>query len=152
MGRATPKPVLDRLAGLPLFSACSRKELEAVARIGAPIVVEPGYLLTRQGRRGFEFFIVLSGEASCQIDGEEVARFGPGDFFGEMSILDRKPRSATVEAASAMEVIAIDSREFTAMLDTAPSTTRKILATLSERLRAAHVSGVAHTVPEPLPS
>ena len=135
--RGIPQRVLDDLARLPVFKACSKRELEAVARIGTAIPVTPGYVLTRQGRVGHEFFIVLRGEASCAIDGREVARFGPGDFFGEMSLIDHQARSATVVAETDMEVIAIDVREFNAMLTTTPAAARAILSTLSLRLRDA---------------
>src|SRR5688572_30072143 len=79
-----PENVLEALAAIPVFSGCSRKELQTVAHLGTPITVEPGYVFTRQGVRGFEFFINLDGTASCTIDGKRVADLDAGEVFGEM--------------------------------------------------------------------
>ena len=137
MARGIPKQVLDRLAELPVFRSCSQRELEAVAKIGTPIPIEPGYVLTRQGRRGHEFFVIVQGEATCTIDDRQVARLGPGEFFGEMSLVEHDVQSATVVADTTMEVIAFDAREFGAMLEQAPSTARTLLGTVAHRLREA---------------
>lgn len=137
MSRTVPKHVLDELAAIPVFASCSKKELQAMASLGTVIDVEPGYVLTRQGRRGFEFFVIIDGEASCSIDGEEVARLGAGEFFGEMGIIERLPRSATVVAETPMQTLVIDSRQFSTMVELAPSTARKLLKAMSERLRKA---------------
>lgn len=135
-----PKTVLEALAQQPVFSSCSQRELESIARIGTKIKIEPGYVLTREGRRGYEFFVVEDGTATCTIDGREVATYGSGDFFGEMSLLEQQPRSATIVADTPMSVIAIDSREFASMLALAPSTSKKIMAALSSRLRDAQAA------------
>ena len=140
MTRRVPPAILDQLAALPLFAGCNRRELEALSRIGTHISVEPGHVLTRQGRLGHEFFVVVQGEAHCAIDGNDVGRYGPGDFFGEMSLLDHQVRSATVTADSPMELLTIDAREFGAMLHEAPTSARRILQTLSERVRAAQAA------------
>ncbi len=132
-----PKSVLESLAAQPVFSSCGPRELEAIARIGTKIEIESGYVLTREGRRGYEFFVVENGTATCTIDGREIATYGPGDFFGEMSLLEQQPRTATIVADTPMTVIAIDSREFASMLAMAPSTSKKIMAALSARLRTA---------------
>lgn len=137
MARGVSKQVLESLAEQPVFARCSSKELEAVARIGTAIVIEPGYVLTREGRRGYEFFVIVEGEASCTIDGAEVATLEQGDFFGEMALLDGGTRSATVTAVTPMKVIVIDSREFSGMIGDAPAAARQIMTKLAERLRAA---------------
>lgn len=137
MARGVSKQVLESLAAQPVFARCSTKELEAVARIGTEILVEPGYLLTREGRRGYEFFVIVEGEATCTIDGTEVATLEQGDFFGEMALLDGGARSATVTALTSMKVIVIDSREFSGMIGDAPAAARRIMSKLAERLRAA---------------
>src|SRR5437899_12441935 len=86
-----PENVLGALAQIPVFSGCTRKELQTVAHLGTPITVEPGYVFTRQGVRGFEFFINLDGTASCTIDGRRVADLDAGDVFGEMGLLEHEP-------------------------------------------------------------
>jgi CRP-like cAMP-binding protein len=124
-----------------VFARCSKKELEAVAKLGTSIKVDPGYVLTREGRRGYEFFVILEGEATCSIDGQPVGTMSAGDFFGEVALLDaQRTRSATVVADTAMEVIVIDSREFSGMLGDAPSAARQIMGKLAERLRNAQTT------------
>lgn len=131
------KKVVESLAKQPVFARCSTKELEAVSRLGTSIIIEPGYVLTREGRRGYEFFVITEGTAGCTIDGERVATLEAGDFFGEVALLDGGTRSATVVAETAMTVIVIDSREFTGMLGDAPTAARQIMSKLASRLRNA---------------
>ena len=137
MTRGSAKETMSALAQQPVFARCNKKELEAVAKIGTPIVIEPGYVLTREGRRGYEFFVILEGSASCTIEGERVGTMSEGDFFGEVALLDGGTRSATVVAETGMKVIVIDSREFSGMLGDAPSAARQIMTTLASRLRKA---------------
>ena len=137
MARSVPKRQLEALAALPLFASCSDKELKSLASLGTPVKVEADYSFMREGRAGAEFFVVLSGTAACTVAGREVAHFGAGDFFGEMALVDRKPRSATVTAETAMEVLVFDAREFGGMLAESPSAGRKIMAEISTRLRSA---------------
>jgi CRP/FNR family transcriptional regulator, cyclic AMP receptor protein len=131
-----PQQIHSTLRQMPVFSSCSDRELDAVARLGTVVSANEGHVFTRQGRRGFEFFVVITGSATCHVDDDLVATFGPGDFFGEMGLVDHQPRSATVRAAAPMEVLVIDSREFATMLAESPTTTRKILAELSRRVRS----------------
>lgn len=137
MSRGVSKQVLEAIAEQPVFARCTKKELEAIARIGTSIKIDPGYVLTREGRRGYEFFVITDGTAACSIDGTEVATLEAGDFFGEMALLDGGTRSATVVARTGMEVIVIDSREFSGMIGDAPAAAREIMKALAERLRAA---------------
>ncbi|MEA3019692.1 MAG: hypothetical protein QOI47_1216 [Actinomycetota bacterium] len=136
MARAN-KQILDTLAQQPVFARCDKKELEAVSRLGSELSVESGYVLTREGRRGYEFFVITEGTASCTIEGTEVGTLTTGDFFGEIALLDGGTRSATVVATTPMKVIVIDSREFGGMLNDAPSTGRQIMGKLAARLRNA---------------
>jgi CRP-like cAMP-binding protein len=142
MARGVPKQVLEMLAEVPLFSACSRQELREIAGLGTSAQVEAGATLTKQGAVGREFFLVTKGSARCLRDGKFIARFGPGDFFGEMALLDRAPRTATIVADEPMELLVLDSREFEAMLEDAPSIARKLLKALAVRQRA--VSALQH--------
>jgi CRP/FNR family transcriptional regulator, cyclic AMP receptor protein len=135
MSRRVPKEQLDMLARVPLFSACSQKELREVARLGTPIDVSAGRQLTREGNRGSEFFLVLKGRAQCTINGRKVASFRDGDFFGEMALLDQGPRTATVTADTDMRLLVVSAREFAELLNEAPSIGRKMLQTLASRLR-----------------
>jgi CRP/FNR family transcriptional regulator, cyclic AMP receptor protein len=134
---ASKQSTLSHLAEQPVFARCTRKELEAISRLGTTINVDEGYVLTREGRRGYEFFVVIDGEAQCTIGDERVATITAGDFFGEMALLGDGTRSATVVAETKMEVLVIDSREFGGMLDQVPATSRVIMQKMAERLRVA---------------
>lgn len=135
MQRRIPKSVIDMLRGVPLFSGCTIKELREIANIGSHIEVPHGEVLTEQGKLGREFFLLLEGKARCLIDGTEVARFGPGDFFGEMALLEHGSRHATVVADGPAKLLVLDGREFRSLLDASPSITRKLLSVLAERER-----------------
>jgi CRP-like cAMP-binding protein len=140
MARKVAQELIDELGRLAVFSRCTPKELEALTRVGTVIRVEPGYTFIRQGRRGWEFFIVMEGQAHCVVDDRTVATYDPGEFFGEMAVIDHAPRSATVVADTPMTVLVVDSREFESMLERAPSTVRPILSAMSQRLRAAQTT------------
>ena len=123
------------LAEVPLFSACSRKELQIVARQTERLHAEPGRVLVREGAAGAEFFVILDGEAEVTRHGRRVAILGPGDFFGDLALLDRAPRNATVTARTAMELAVLGQREFAAMIDEVPGFAHKLLSGLAHRLR-----------------
>ncbi len=136
MRRGIPKAVIEMLHAVPLLSACNKRELREVAKLGVPLPVADGAVLTEQGQPGREFFLVLDGKARCEVDGSVVAEFGPGDFFGEMALLDHGPRHATVVADGPGEVLVLDGREFNSLLDASPTIARKLLTALAERERA----------------
>jgi CRP/FNR family cyclic AMP-dependent transcriptional regulator len=125
----------EALAAVPLFSGCTKKELAQIAGLGAVVTVADGATLTAQGHLGREFVMVLSGRARCLIDGEEVAAFGPGDYFGELSLLDGGPRTATVIAEGDGQIVVLDQREFFELLDVSPSIAKKLLIELAGRQR-----------------
>ena len=141
MSRKIPAQVVEQLGALAVFSRCTPKELDALARIGTIIRVDAGYTFMRQGRRGSEFFILMDGAARCVVDGYDVATYQPGEFFGEMSIIDHAPRSATVVADETSTVLVVDAREFAAMLERAPSTVTPLLTAMTQRLRTAQATG-----------
>jgi CRP/FNR family transcriptional regulator, cyclic AMP receptor protein len=135
--RKIPQGLLDTVQSIPLFSACNTRELREVARLGTPVRVAEGTTVAKEGSPGRELLVVLSGAATCRAKGRKLARFGPGDFFGEMSLLDHGPRSATVVADSDMELLVLDSREFRQLVEASPTIAWKILGTLAARLRDA---------------
>jgi len=137
MSKKSSQGLVDELQGLAVFARCSTRELEALTRIGTVISVEAGYTFMRQGRRGLEFFVVMDGSARCLVDDRVVATYETGEFFGEMALIDNAPRSATVEAETAMTVLVVDSREFAGMLEWAPSSVQPLLAAMAQRLRTA---------------
>jgi CRP-like cAMP-binding protein len=124
------------LEKVPILAECTRRQLRAVAAISKVIEVPAGTLLTRTGEPGEEFFLIIDGSAVVEISPRKRRRLGPGDFFGEMSLLDGGPRSATVQAETDARLLVIVRRNFQALLGEVPDLTQKILTTLSRRVRA----------------
>ena len=135
---------LDHLARVPMFSACSKKELEKIARASDEIHVDTGHVLVEEGKPGHEFFLILDGTANVLRNGRKIATLGRGQYFGELSLLDRGPRSATVKAATDLDVLVLGQREFGGVLDSVPALSRKLLAAMASRLRAADTKALAH--------
>jgi CRP-like cAMP-binding protein len=126
----------DLLRGVSLFSVCSNRELDRVARITTPIVAEAGQVLTREGDTGHEFFVVVDGSATASIGDRRIADLGPGSFFGELALLDGGPRTATVTASSPMNLLVLSRREFCELIESSiPSVARKMLTAIGTRLR-----------------
>jgi CRP/FNR family transcriptional regulator, cyclic AMP receptor protein len=136
MARGAPKEVMEMLHAVPLLAGCNKKELRQIANLGTRVSVADGTVLTEQGRPGREFFLLMGGEARCLVNGALVANFSAGDFFGEMALLDRGPRHATVTAEGQADLLVLDGAEFNRLLDTSPSIAKKLLFALAERERA----------------
>jgi CRP-like cAMP-binding protein len=133
---------LDHLAQVPLFSALSRKELALVARRAEDVKVEPGRVLVSEGATGSEFFVIVEGTATVSKRGRKVATLGPGGAFGELALLDKAPRNATVTAQTPMEVVVLGQREFGGLIDEVPGFARKLLAGMARRLRESDAKSV----------
>jgi CRP/FNR family transcriptional regulator, cyclic AMP receptor protein len=131
-----PSGVLKMLAAQPLFFGLSQKELRSVASLGTPVDIKVGHILTEEGTNGREAFLIVSGEARCLVGSKKVAVLGPGDLFGEMSLLDQAPRSASVVADSDMEAIVFVRSEFVRLVEASPKIALKMLAGMAARLRA----------------
>lgn len=120
-----------------LFSACTNKELGRIASLVDEAEVPEGAVLTKEGATGHEFFAVVGGKATARLRGKKLASYGPGDFFGEMALLDQGPRSATIKADSDMSLYVLDAKSFARLIDHHPAVARKILRGLAQRLRKA---------------
>jgi CRP/FNR family cyclic AMP-dependent transcriptional regulator len=129
---------------VPLFRACSKRDLRRIASLADEIEVSRGKVLTRQGQPGWEFFVIAEGEAKASMRGRGTVPLKPGSFFGEMSLLDGGPRTATVTAESDMRLLVLSSRSFSALIDEVPTVGRRVLQAMAERLRAAERSQPAH--------
>jgi len=123
----------DRLKDVPFFAALSKKDLEVVSQQADELDVPEGKVLIRQGELGQEFFVVESGKASITIDGAHVRDAGPGDFFGEMALLDEERRTATVTATSPMTVIVMTRASFRALDQTVPSVHAAVRDAIAQR-------------------
>jgi CRP-like cAMP-binding protein len=126
---------LDHLASVSLFSACSKKELQAVARASDQVDLAAGRALCEQGSIGREAFVILEGKAEVKRNGRKVATLGPGDTFGELALLDHGPRTATVTAVTPLKVLVIGAREFAGILDEVPPIAHKLLKSLAGMVR-----------------
>jgi CRP-like cAMP-binding protein len=135
---------LDKFAEVPLFSAASRKDLQKIARASDEVEVKAGRVLVDQGRPGHEFFLILEGTASVRRNNRKVAELGEGMYFGELSLLDRGPRTATVVADTDMKVLVLGQREFLGVLDDVPGLAYKILRIMASRLRESDMKNVGN--------
>jgi CRP/FNR family cyclic AMP-dependent transcriptional regulator len=121
----------DLLAQIPLFQGLSKRDLGKVASLMTPVEVESGRVLVRQGQIGREFFVIVRGTARVERDGRLVNTLGPGDWFGEIALLDSARRAATVTATTDMQLEVLSRSEFTDLLDSTPEVTRKLLRGLA---------------------
>jgi CRP/FNR family transcriptional regulator, cyclic AMP receptor protein len=128
---------LELLGNVRLFSPCNKRELARIAALVDEVDAPKGKVLVRQGDTGQECFVIVEGKAKATIRGKGTAMLGPGAFFGEMSLLDRGPRSATVTAETDMRLLVLGSREFSSLVNEVPPVAVRIMRGLAERLRSA---------------
>ena len=128
---------LELLGDVRLFSTCNKRELARIASLVDEVEAPKGKVLVRQGDPGKECFVIEEGRARATMRGKGTAMLGPGSFFGEMSLLDQGPRSATVTAETDMRLLVLGSREFSALINEVPTVAVRIMRGLAERLRAA---------------
>jgi CRP/FNR family cyclic AMP-dependent transcriptional regulator len=134
--RVSSDEKMRHLEDVPLLAECTQKQLRAISDISRVVEVPAGTSLTRAGQPGDEFFVILDGSAAVEKPGKKRVFLRPGDFFGEMSLLDGGPRSVTVRAATPLRVLVIDRKNFQGVLREVPDLTQKLLVTLSRRVRA----------------
>jgi CRP-like cAMP-binding protein len=127
---------LDHLKRVPLFARMGRRELERLGQLADEIEVGLDQVLAEQGRIGHEFFIVLDGRVMVLDGNRPVATLGPGDFFGEIALIESRPRTATVRAEGIVRLLVIGHREFHALMDEFPTVRAAVMDALAERLRA----------------
>jgi CRP/FNR family cyclic AMP-dependent transcriptional regulator len=125
------------LANVALFSACTDKELDRLARHAEIVDFRGGDVLMTEGETGHEFYVIIDGEVGVTSGGDTVAKLGPGAYVGEQALLDPGPRTATVTALRDTQTVLLSSREFYAAIDDVPGLSRKLLAGMAKRLREA---------------
>jgi len=125
---------VELLKKVPLFTDCSKTELRALAKTADELDLREGTVMTREGRPGREFFVLVDGSALVTKKGQKVAELKGGDWFGEIALLTDTPRTATVTATSAVDVLVITDRRFKTVVETMPSIALKVLSSVSERL------------------
>ena len=137
------KDIVDRLARVPLFSDCSRRDLQTVARVVRSIPHRKGTVIAREGDPGVGLFIIMDGTAEVSIGGKKRATLGPGDFFGEIALLDGGPRTATVTATSDVQLLGLTEWVFRGLMVEHPAIALKTLQQMAGRLRAATKAATA---------
>jgi CRP/FNR family transcriptional regulator, cyclic AMP receptor protein len=124
----------ERLAEVPLFEGLSKQQLRRISSLMTRIDRPAGQVLTREGEHGSEFFIVLEGEVEVRQADRVIATRQPGDYVGEIALLDKRPRTASVVATTPVSVEVLSRREFVSLLAEAPELSEQIMATMARRL------------------
>lgn len=137
------KEVANQLATVPLFSGCSGRDLQTVARVVKDIQHPAGTVIAREGEPGVGLFVIADGTADVTIGGAKKATLGPGDFFGEIALLDGGPRTATVTATSDMKLLGLTEWVFRGLMQEHPSIAVKTLQAMAGRLRNATKAATA---------
>lgn len=127
--------VTDHLASVPLFNACSKKELAVIAKAGTEISFPDGTELMKQDQSAREAFVLTEGTVVVKRNGRKVAELGPGAILGELGLLDKGPRTATVTTQGPVEALVLGAREFAGLLDEVPSISHKLLKAMAARIR-----------------
>jgi CRP-like cAMP-binding protein len=122
---------------VPLFAGLLPSEVERIALVMHPVQVAAGDVLCTEGEPGHELYVIAEGEAVVERAGQPVAKLHHGDYFGELALLDRGPRSATVRASSDCRLYVLRDASFAAVLNEVPALAQKLLASLATRLRQA---------------
>jgi len=134
MAEEAPVELLQRV---PLFEDFDRGDLDRLSRSFKQRIFDAGTTVADEGRTGAGFFVIESGEATVSVRGSERAKLGPGDYFGEIALIDDGARSATITADSELRCYGLTSWEFRPLVEGNASIAWKLLETLAKRLRAA---------------
>jgi CRP/FNR family transcriptional regulator, cyclic AMP receptor protein len=127
--------LVEHLAAVPLFSQCTKRERQIVARHAEIVELDAGTEMTVEGQPGDSFFVVLEGEATVHRGGVEVRNLGPGTWFGELALLDPGPRSATVVATTPVRTAVLGARMFRIILRELPAISERLLAALARQIK-----------------
>lgn len=133
-------PKVTRLREVDLFSHCSDKELAALAEAFEEVTFPEGKVICRQGRLDWQCVVVGEGSAEVVVDGQAVGSVGPGEAIGEIALLTREPRTATVTTKTPMTAYVVEGRRFEAMLEAMPNVAVLLSRTLAQRLQRLYVA------------
>ena len=128
---------VDLLKRVPIFSDLDRKELERVANSMKERVFNAGDTVTAEGQTGVGFFVIASGEAKVTVGGEDRRRLGPGDYFGEVALLNESTRTATIKAETELKCYGMTSWEFRPLVETHGAIAWKLLQVMSKTYQSA---------------
>jgi len=129
-----PNESADWLSGVAFFEGFSSDELERVAALSTEVEAKAGAMLTDQGDPGLDCFVIVSGDASVYAAGELLNSLSAGAMFGEMALVDHRPRMATIIADTDMKLLRFDAKHFRQLLDEMPKASERVMALLTTRL------------------
>jgi CRP-like cAMP-binding protein len=125
---------VEMIKQVPLFANCSKKNLQEIAKISDEIDLPQGKVLTREGRSGHEFFVLIEGTAEVTRDSKRLRMLRPGDFFGEIALVSRVPRTATVTTTSPVRALVLSVQNFRSLVDRNPTVALQVLEAVAQRL------------------
>jgi CRP-like cAMP-binding protein len=131
LGKNTKIELLKRV---PLFAGCTKDECRELALVADELDIRDGTVLTREGRPGREFFVLVEGTVEVTRNGEKIAELGAGDWLGEIALLTKGPRTATATATSPARILVVTDRAFRRVVERMPSIALKVLESVGERL------------------
>jgi CRP-like cAMP-binding protein len=131
------KDKADALANVPLFAGISADSMERLAAVTGEQEFTPGQFIVRQGQVGTGLYVILSGSVKVLRGADELTRLGKGEFFGELSVVDQRPRNASIEAAEPTAVLALASWDLLALLEADPKLSLNLIKGLVTRVRLA---------------
>ena len=129
---------IELLKTVPLFNSCTRRDLVLIARASDEIDFKPGRVLIKEGAAGREFFVIIDGTVDVERGGKKIDALGPGDFFGEASLLTDKPRNATVKTTSDVQAVVLTKQRFRQVLSQHPLISFKVMQSVADRLPERH--------------
>ena len=127
---------IELIKSVPLFSGCTKKELEAISAQADELTVPAGKALTKEGARGREFMVIVDGSAEVRKKGRRLNLLGSGDFLGEIALISGGPRTATVTTTSEADLLVLTDRAFNKLTRDLPSIQTSVMKALSQRLEA----------------
>ena len=128
---------IELLKKVPMFSNLNQRHLKEIGKHADQVRVEAGRVLAQQEKKGWEFIFIVNGKARVEKNGKVIRQLSEGDFFGEISLIDGEPRTATVISDADMTLLVVNKTSFDHLLDTVPGLQKKILIALCQYLRSA---------------
>jgi len=138
--RSENDAVVEMLKKVPICSGLSEKELKSMVKLSRERRFESGDNIVRKGEEGVGFYLIIDGAVEIRSDGNTLSKLGPGQFFGEMSVLDRQPRSADVLSVQPTRVLVLTAWDFKGLISAKPTIAFKMLQELVRRLRNTDMS------------
>lgn len=132
-----PNERVEKLRSVPLFKGLSRRQVAQIVKLGRELEFAPGETIVERGLKAMDFYLIMRGQAKLRVPGRRIRMLGPGDYFGEISVLDGGRRTATIVAETRVWTLRLDRSKFIPLLDRHGSIGRKLLVEMCGRLRAA---------------